>query len=114
MTATETRFETADIPTLRRALLADAQAHAERAADLYRAADDPMAGTALAAWSALALADSHNRLLAAVLGIAGRDPGLSAAARTQITRLVGQVLDGWPEALEGANDDLETPAAATP
>lgn len=110
-TAPEIRFETADIPTLRRALLADAEAHYERHRRFYRADEEPLVGDRsgnpyLAAWSALAVASSQAQMVAALLGIAQRDPGLTDAGRAQMTRLVGQVLDGWPEVLEGANDDL--------
>lgn len=103
----EDRFESADIPTLRRALLADAQVHADRARDIYRASSSPIAGNDLAAWSALALADGHNRLIAALLGMLGR-PGVPDSIREEARALVGGVLDGWVDSLlEGAhNDDL--------
>lgn len=103
-------FETADITTLRRALLADAAIHETRAG-AYAAAET---GAELAAWSGLLLAGSSNRLIAGLLGIAQRDSGLTPEGRAQMTRLVGQVLDGWPEALEGANDDLPEVAAQIP
>ena len=99
-----TSYETADVPTLRRALLADARSHERRARELQRIESDGE----LAAWPGLLAAASSARLLAALLGIAQNDPGLTDTARTRMTRLVGQVLDGWPEVLEGANDDLGT------
>lgn len=99
---TEVRFETADIPTLRRALLADADVLEARASAYSYAA----VGTEMAAWTGLLLAGSNHRLIAGLLGIALRDPGLTDAGRREMARLVGQVLDGWPEVLDGANDDL--------
>lgn len=116
---TTARFEAADIPTLRRALLADAEAHYERHRRFYRADEEPRVGDQsgnpyLAAWSALAVASSQAQMIAALLGIAQRDPGMSDAGRTEMTRLVGQVLDGWPEVLEGANDDVDVPDSQIP
>jgi len=100
-------YETADVPTLRRALLADADTH-ENHANTYANAET---GPALAAWIGLLGTASLARMAAALLGIAQHDPGMSDASRARMTRLVGQVLDGWPEVLDGANDDLpELPA----
>lgn len=100
-------YETASVTTLRRALLADAETH-ENHANAYA---DAETGPALSAWIGLLGTASLARMAAALLGIAQHDPGLSDASRTRMTRLVGQVLDGWPEVLEGANDDLpELPA----
>lgn len=99
---TETaRFETASITTLRHALLADADIHDNRA-ETYSGAED---GTALAAWCGLLLAASHNRMSAALLGLLS-DPRVPADLAERGRYLVGQVLAGWPEVLEGANDDL--------
>lgn len=119
---TTARFESADIPTLRRALLVDAEAHYERHRRFYRADEEPLVGDRsenpyLAAWLALAVASSQAQMIAALLGIAQRDPGLTDAGRREMARLVGQALDGWPEALEGTNDDLDDepePAAQIP
>lgn len=96
------RYETADIPTLRRALLSDADTH-ENHANIYAHAET---GPELSAWIGLLGTASLARMAAALLGIAQNDPGMSDPSRTRMTRLVGQVLDGWPEVLEGANDDL--------
>ena len=105
---TETaRFETASITTLRHALLADADVHENRAA-AYSGAST---GTEMAAWCGLLLAGSHNRMAAALLGLLG-DPRVPADLAERGRSLVGQVLAGWPEVLEGANDDL--PAAPVP
>lgn len=100
-TETAARFQSASIPALRRALLADADVHDQRA-EGYSGADT---GTELAAWCGLLLAASHNRMSAALLGLLG-DPRVPAELRERGRSLVGQVLDGWPEVLEGANDDL--------
>lgn len=101
-TAQAVRFETAGIPALRRALLTDADTHETRAAETYADAKD---GTALAAWCGLLLAASHNRMSAALLGLLS-DPRVPADLAERGRYLVGQVLGGWPEALECANDDL--------
>lgn len=106
-TAPETRYETAAIQVLRRALLADADI-CETRAGTYANAET---GVELAAWTGLLLVGSHGRMVAALLGLLD-GPGVPAEIRERGRRLVGQVLDGWPEVLEGANDDL--PAAPQP
>lgn len=106
-TAETARFETAGITALRHALLADADVHENRAA-AYSGAST---GTEMAAWCGLLLAASHNRMAAALLGLLD-DPRVPADLAERGRSLVGQVLAGWPEVLEGANDDL--PAAPVP
>lgn len=106
VTTEAARFEAASITTLRHALLADADVHENRAA----AYSDASTGTEMAAWCGLLLAASHNRMAAALLGLLG-DPRVPADLAERGRSLVGQVLAGWPEVLEGANDDLPDPPA---
>lgn len=108
MTEITARFQSADIPALRRALLADADTHEQRA-ETYAEAND---STTRMAWCGLVLAASHNRMAAALLGLLA-DPRVPADLAERGRCLVRQVLAGWPEVLESANDDLDAePASA--
>lgn len=116
----EQLFACAGIPALRRALLAAADKHGQRALEFYRAQPVNPDGTGLteaakdpylAARSGLAGYAGWKRAAAALLGVLD-DPCVPAEARERGRDLVGQLLDGWAEVLEGANDDLDEPAGA--
>lgn len=101
------RYQTATIPVLRRALLHDAARNETRAGEHYQPGDAGFQDSVqLAAWSGLLHAASSGRIVAALLGLLD-DPGVPAEVRERGRHLVGQVLDGWPEAIEAANDDVD-------
>lgn len=113
-TDTETRYENADIPTLRRVLMENADRYQQHATSLYPTTKLEAGDPSFLAWSTLAVSSAHCLLLAGLLGVIDRDAGTADGRRAEARALIGPFLDGWAEVVEAANDDLYRGAESAP